>query len=46
MAVLEGDEKLSFIEQQVLTSRNVKGGWLTGLAVAAECCALYGRMVR
>jgi fatty acid desaturase len=33
MPVLGEDEKLDFLRRQVLTSRNVRGGWLTDLAL-------------
>jgi fatty acid desaturase len=33
MPVLDADDKSDFLSRQVLTSRNVKGGWLTDLAL-------------
>ncbi|NGO69857.1 acyl-CoA desaturase [Streptomyces boncukensis] len=33
MPTLRGDERPDFLRRQVLTSRNVKGGWLTDIAL-------------
>jgi len=33
MPILDADDKTDFLSRQVLTSRNVKGGWLTDLAL-------------
>jgi len=33
MAILSPDDKPDFLSRQVLTSRNVRGGWLTDLAL-------------
>ncbi|WP_157249201.1 fatty acid desaturase family protein [Nonomuraea typhae] len=33
MPILSGDDKLDFLRKQVLTSRNVHGGWFTDIAL-------------
>ena len=35
MPILTASDKTDFLRRQVLTSRNVRGGWLTDFALAA-----------
>jgi len=36
MLILDAADRSDFLRRQVLTSRNVRGGWLTDLAMGAQ----------